>query len=106
VVVATGMSTELGRISRLVQTVESGRTPLQENLDRLGSILGKAALAIVAIIVVLGVWRGIPPLEMFIFGIALAVAVLPEALRVRGPGARPPAAPLPQAGLTGRALPM
>jgi len=80
VVVATGMSTEFGRISRLVQTVESGRTPLQENLDRLGSILGKAALVIVAIIVVLGMWRGIPPLEMFIFGIALAVAVVPEAL--------------------------
>jgi Ca2+-transporting ATPase len=80
VVVATGMSTEFGRISRLVQTVESGRTPLQENLDRLGSILGKAALVIVAVIVVLGMWRGIPPLEMFIFGIALAVAVVPEAL--------------------------
>jgi len=80
VVVATGMSTEFGRISRLVQTVESGRTPLQDNLDRLGSFLGKAALVIVALIVLLGVWRGIPPLEMFIFGIALAVAVVPEAL--------------------------
>ncbi|MEO8681024.1 MAG: cation-translocating P-type ATPase [Vicinamibacterales bacterium] len=80
VVVATGMSTEFGRISRLVQSVSPGRTPLQENLDRLGSILGKAALAIVAAIVVLGLWRGMPPLEMFIFGIALAVAVVPEAL--------------------------
>ena len=80
VVVATGMSTEFGRISRLVQTVESGRTPLQENLDRLGSILGKAALVIVAAIVALGLWRGMPPLEMLIFGIALAVAVVPEAL--------------------------
>jgi len=80
VVVGTGMSTEFGRISRLVQTVESGRTPLQEDLDRLGSVLGKAALVLVAVIVVLGMWRGIPPLEMFIFGIALAVAVVPEAL--------------------------
>jgi len=80
VVVATGMTTEFGRISRLVQTVESGRTPLQENLDHLGSVLGKAALVIVAVIVVLGLWRGMPPLEMFIFGIALAVAVVPEAL--------------------------
>jgi Ca2+-transporting ATPase len=74
------MSTEFGRISRLVQTVEAGRTPLQENLDRLGSMLGKAALVIVAVIVALGLWRGMPPLEMFIFGIALAVAVVPEAL--------------------------
>ena len=80
VVVATGMSTEFGRISGLVQTVESGRTPLQENLDRLGGWLGNAALVIVAVIVALGVWRGLPPLDMFIFGIALAVAVVPEAL--------------------------
>ena len=80
VVVATGMATEFGRISGLVQTVKPGRTPLQQNLDRLGAILGKAALAVIAVIVLLGVWRGMPPLEMFIFGIALAVAVVPEAL--------------------------
>ena len=49
-------------------------------MDRLGSTLGKAALAVVAVIVALGVWRGMPPLEMLIFGIALAVAVVPEAL--------------------------
>ena len=63
-----------------MQNVQSGRTPLQENLDHLGSTLGKAALVVVAIIVALGVWRGMPPLEMFIFGIAPAVAVVPEAL--------------------------
>jgi Ca2+-transporting ATPase len=79
-VVATGMATEFGQISQLVQTVEAGRTPLQENLDRLGATLGKAALVVVGMIVVLGLWRGLPPLEMFIFGIALAVAVVPEAL--------------------------
>ena len=80
VVVATGMSTEFGRISRLVQTVDAGRTPLQENLDTLGRTLGKAALVVVALIVALGVWRGLPILEMLVFGIALAVAVVPEAL--------------------------
>jgi Ca2+-transporting ATPase len=80
VVTATGMATEFGHITRLVQTVGAGRTPLQENLDRLGALLGKAALVVVALIVGLGLWRGLPPLEMFIFGIALAVAVVPEAL--------------------------
>jgi Ca2+-transporting ATPase len=80
VVVATGMSTEFGRISRLVQTVEAGRTPLQENLDTLGRTLGKAALVVVLLIVALGLWRGLPLLDMLIFGIALAVAVVPEAL--------------------------
>jgi P-type Ca2+ transporter type 2C len=80
VVIATGMSTEFGRISGLVQTVEAGRTPLQENLDTLARTLGKAALAVVAVIVALGLWRGLPTLDMLIFGIALAVAVVPEAL--------------------------
>jgi len=80
VVVATGMSTEFGRISGLVQTVEAGRTPLQENLDTLGRTLGKAALVVVLLIVALGLWRGLPLLDMLIFGIALAVAVVPEAL--------------------------
>ena len=80
IVVATGMATEFGQISRLVQTVDAGRTPLQENLDTLGRTLGKAALVVVAVIVALGLWRGLPLLDMLIFGIALAVAVVPEAL--------------------------
>lgn len=79
-VVATGMSTEFGRIARMVDTVEVARTPLQENLDRLGHALGKAALAVVALVVVIGLVRGLPAIEMFMFGIALAVAVVPEAL--------------------------
>jgi Ca2+-transporting ATPase len=80
VVVATGMSTEFGNIARMLQTVETGRTPLQENLDRVGHRLAQAAFLVVAIIVALGLWRGQPFFEMLIFGIALAVAVVPEAL--------------------------
>jgi Ca2+-transporting ATPase len=80
VVIATGMATEFGRISGLVQSVEPGRTPLQENLDRLGKTLGKAAIAVVLVIVAIGLARGQPALDMLIFGIALAVAVVPEAL--------------------------
>jgi Ca2+-transporting ATPase len=80
VVVSTGMSTEFGHIARMVETVVVARTPLQDNLDRLGGTLGKAALAVVALIVAIGLFRGQPVLEMFMFGIALAVAVVPEAL--------------------------
>ena len=80
VVVATGMSTEFGRIAQMVETVEAGRTPLQVNLDRLGATLGKAALAIVAVVVAVGLARGLPAIEIFLFGIALAVAAVPEAL--------------------------
>ncbi len=80
VVTAIGMNTEFGKITGMLQEVQTARTPLQENLDHLGKNLAKAAGVIVAIIVVLGVLRGQPFLEMVIFGIALAVAVVPEAL--------------------------
>jgi Ca2+-transporting ATPase len=79
-VVATAMNTEFGKIAQLLQTVESGKTPLQQNLDKVGSALARGALVIVAIIVAQGLLRGQPFVEMLIFGIALAVAVVPEAL--------------------------
>lgn len=80
VLVATGMDTEFGRIAQLLQSVEAVRTPLQKNIDRVGSVLARIALVIVLLIVGLGLLRGQPVLEMLIFGIALAVAVVPEAL--------------------------
>ncbi|MFN8177520.1 MAG: cation-translocating P-type ATPase [bacterium] len=80
VVVATGMATEFGRIATMLQAVEVGRTPLQENLDRVGHVLARASFVIVAVIVAVGPLRGKSIVEMVIFGIALAVAVVPEAL--------------------------
>jgi Ca2+-transporting ATPase len=80
IVVATGMNTELGKIAQMLQTVETGKTPLQINLDKVGHMLARAAFVIVALIVALGLFRGQPVIEMLIFGIALAVAVVPEAL--------------------------
>jgi Ca2+-transporting ATPase len=80
VVVATGPATEVGRIAQMLLEVAPGRTPLQVNLDKLGRSLARAALLVVALIVVLGLWRGQPFMEMLVFGIALAVAVVPEAL--------------------------
>lgn len=80
VVAATGMQTEFGRIASLLDSVETSKTPLQKNLDRVGSVLAKVALVVVAVVVALGLFRGQPFVEMLIFGIALAVAVVPEAL--------------------------
>jgi Ca2+-transporting ATPase len=80
VIVGTGMQTEFGKIAAMLQNVETSSTPLQENLDRVGRTLAKAALVVVVLIVALGLWRGQPFIEMLIFGIALAVAVVPEAL--------------------------
>lgn len=80
IVTATGMNTEFGKITGMLQEVETAKTPLQKNLDRVGKNLAKAAGVIVVIIVLLGIMRGQPLLEMIVFGIALAVAVVPEAL--------------------------
>jgi len=80
IVVTTGMNTEFGKIAQMLQTVETGKTPLQQNLDRVGKMLARMAFAMVAAIVILGLVRNQPLIEMLVFGIALAVAVVPEAL--------------------------
>jgi P-type Ca2+ transporter type 2C len=80
VVVATGMATEFGKIARMLEGVETAKTPLQQNLDRVGKSLARAAFVVVVVIVGLGLFRGRPFIEMLIFGVALAVAVVPEAL--------------------------
>ena len=79
-VVATGSRTEFGAIARMLETIERRRTPLQQSLDRIGVVLARVALAVVAVIVTLGLLRGEPFLEMLVFGVAVAVAVVPEAL--------------------------
>ena len=80
VVTATAMSTEFGKIATLLEDVRTEQTPLQKNLDAVGKTLAKASLAIVAVIGALGWIRGEPLLDVVIFAIALAVAVVPEAL--------------------------
>src|SRR5918998_1253352 len=79
-VAATGMATEFGKIARMLEEVETSKTPLQDNLDRVGKALARAAFVVVVVIVALGLFRGQPFVEMLIFGVALAVAVVPEAL--------------------------
>ncbi|HEX8847734.1 MAG TPA: calcium-translocating P-type ATPase, SERCA-type [Pyrinomonadaceae bacterium] len=80
VVVATAMATEFGQIARMLQEVETDKTPLQEHLDAVGRTLARVAFAVVTVIIALGLFRGQPFFEMLIFGVALAVAVVPEAL--------------------------
>ncbi len=80
VITATGMATEFGKIASLLQEVKPERTPLEINLDRTGRWIAIGALALCFLLAGLGVARGHELLEMFIWGIALAVAAVPEAL--------------------------
>ncbi len=80
VVTATGMNTAFGELAGLLGTIERSRTPLQESLDKFGRWIGIATLIIVAFVAILGVFYGFPLLDMFLWGVALAVAAIPEAL--------------------------
>ena len=82
VVVATGMNTEFGRIATLTQTVGDETTPLQRKLGALGQQLGALSIGVSIVIVLLGWLLGKPLLDMFLTGVSLAVAVVPEGLPV------------------------
>ncbi|KAF1809348.1 calcium-transporting P [Eremomyces bilateralis CBS 781.70] len=82
IVIATGGSTEFGAISASLQEIESPRTPLQLSMDRLGKELSYLSFAVIAFIMLLGVWRGWEFLEMFTIGVSLAVAAIPEGLPI------------------------
>jgi P-type Ca2+ transporter type 2C len=80
IVTATGMSSEVGRISGMLHTVEQEKTPLSKQLDQLTLLItGLAAAALVAIIL-LGLARGEPFSELFTIGISLAIAAIPTGL--------------------------
>jgi Ca2+-transporting ATPase len=80
VVFATGMSTEFGKIARLIETDKQERTPLEKRMDELGNWMIKVLLITVALVSFLGVLHGRAILEMFLWGVSLAVAAVPEAL--------------------------
>jgi len=79
-VTATGMDTEMGRITGLLETAEESPTPLQIQLDGLGKRLAIIAGVVVILIFVLGILRGDPLVQTIMTSIALAVAAIPEGL--------------------------
>jgi Ca2+-transporting ATPase len=81
VVIGTGMATELGRISSLVEAAKEERTPLEKRLDRLGHRLIWLTV-VVGVAVAAGVVAGKGVLLMVQTGVALAVATIPEGLPV------------------------
>lgn len=80
VVVSTGMETEMGRIAHLLEGEDETQTPLQQRLSKLGKYLGIAALAVCAVIFAIGMIDGIPPMEIFMTAVSLAVSAIPEGL--------------------------
>lgn len=83
VVVATGMATELGTISSLVdESMDTAETPLEKRLDRLGTRLIWLTLGVTAVVAATGIAAGREVVLVLKTAIALAVAAIPEGLPI------------------------
>ncbi|WP_010530482.1 calcium-translocating P-type ATPase, SERCA-type [Lentibacillus jeotgali] len=80
IVVGTGMNTVMGQIASLMVKTEKTTTPLEHKLAELGKILIAVALLLTALVVLAGVYQGHPVYNMFLAGVSLAVAAIPEGL--------------------------
>ncbi|MCX7031263.1 MAG: cation-translocating P-type ATPase [Spirochaetes bacterium] len=79
-VVETGMRTQIGLIAAMIQEEEHEDTPLQKKLAQMGRWLGIGALAICAVVFLVGVLEGRNILVMFMTSVSLAIAAVPEGL--------------------------
>lgn len=80
VVMATGMNTEMGRIAALLQETEAGETPLQRRMAQLGGWLVLISLGICGIMMLIGICQREDMITMFLAGVSLVVAAVPEGL--------------------------
>ncbi|GAB4152170.1 MAG: cation-translocating P-type ATPase [Cyanobacteria bacterium J069] len=82
IVTQTGMSTELGKIATMLQSVESEPTPLQQRMDQLSHALVTGSLSLVGLVVAIGLlvagWDKLR--ELVEVSLSMAVAVVPEGL--------------------------
>lgn len=78
-VVATGMSTEIGKIAGLLQE-NAPITPLQQRMQRFGKVISYLILGICALLFASGVARGEDIFQVLLLSVSLAVAAIPEAL--------------------------
>ncbi|MBV4432823.1 calcium-translocating P-type ATPase, PMCA-type [Clostridium tyrobutyricum] len=79
-VTGTGMETEMGKIAGMLQSIEKDTSPLKEKLNNLGKILVVLCLIVCAVVTIAGIMRGENKYEMFLLGVSLAVAAIPESL--------------------------
>ncbi|MDD5120864.1 MAG: HAD-IC family P-type ATPase [Candidatus Omnitrophica bacterium] len=80
VVVATGMATEMGKIASALKEVKSEKTPLQRSIHVLGKWMIVVAVAIVIILKIIGISKGLGWVDIFMLAVAAVVAAIPEGL--------------------------
>ncbi|MFT3951277.1 MAG: cation-translocating P-type ATPase [Oscillospiraceae bacterium] len=78
--VATGVRTQMGKVSDLISEIEEELTPLQKKLAELGKILAIICIVICFIVAAAGILKGEPAFSMLMTGITIAIAAIPEGL--------------------------
>ena len=79
-VIATGMNTQMGRISGMLGSIVDTQTPLQKRLGELGKVLAIICLIVCFAVAGAGILRGEEPFAMLMTGITIAIAAIPEGL--------------------------
>ncbi|MCB1858466.1 MAG: cation-transporting P-type ATPase [Gammaproteobacteria bacterium] len=80
VVIGTAAATELGKIQTMVGEAEAPQTPMEKQLEKLGTQMVYISAGVCAVVSVMGLLRGFGWLEMLKTGVSLAVAAVPEGL--------------------------
>ncbi|MCU0282410.1 MAG: cation-transporting P-type ATPase [Candidatus Nanopelagicales bacterium] len=80
VVTATGMATEVGRIASMLSGVSRTRSPLQRQLDDLTGKIAIVAWATLALILVVGLVRGLSFEALMLLGVSMAVSAIPTGM--------------------------
>jgi len=80
IVTGTGMQTEIGHIADMLANTETSKTPLQKQLDSLSKIIAAIAGVALVLVILLGLARGESFNDVFVIGVALAVAAIPTGL--------------------------
>ena len=80
IVTETGMNTNVGKIANMIIEDKAPQTPIQKKLEQVGKTLGIGCLIICFAIFIIGLFKKIEPLEMFMTAVGLAVAAIPEGL--------------------------
>ncbi|KKQ34749.1 MAG: ATPase, P-type (Transporting), HAD superfamily, subfamily IC [Candidatus Nomurabacteria bacterium GW2011_GWB1_37_5] len=79
VVVATGLTTEIGRISKKIASINT-EIPLKKNIQQLSKIVTFVVLLMIVVLFIYGTSLGKTAIEMFNLSVSLAVSVIPEGL--------------------------
>ena len=79
-ITATGKNAQVGKISGMLTDISEEETPLQKRLGELGKTVAVICIVVCALVAGAGIIRGEPPFDMFMTGITIAIAAIPEGL--------------------------